>query len=78
MVEGTKLAQEAIFRWEMYEHLAKYIDGIKFYGHVRSFDNRYYLKGSVASEYKILSGNGFPGKLCALNHVSQLPERGVY
>ncbi|MEM3675918.1 MAG: methionine synthase [Thermoplasmataceae archaeon] len=38
-----------MFRWEMYEHLAEHIEGIKFYGMVRSFDNRYYRKGSVVS-----------------------------
>ncbi len=39
-------------RWEMYEHPASQIDGIKFYGMVRSFDNRYYRKGSVTGELK--------------------------
>ena len=38
-----------MFRWEMYEHLADKLSGIKFYGMVRSFDNRYYKKGSVVS-----------------------------
>ena len=51
-IENLGIAGE-MFRWEMYEHLAKYIDGIKFYGHVRSFDNRYYLKGSVASDLNL-------------------------
>ncbi len=36
-----------MFRWEMYEHQANRIDGITFYGPVRSFDNRYYKKGSI-------------------------------
>ncbi|AAT42771.1 methionine synthase [Picrophilus oshimae] len=36
-----------MFRWEMYEHQAINIDGIEFYGPVRSFDNRYYRKGSI-------------------------------
>lgn len=36
-----------MFRWEMYEHLAANVDGLEFYGMVRSFDNRYYKKGSV-------------------------------
>ena len=36
-----------MFRWEMYEHLAYHIDNIEFKGMVRSFDNRYYKKGSV-------------------------------
>ena len=36
-----------MFRWEMYEHLAHHVGNIKFHGKVRSFDNRYYNKGSV-------------------------------
>ena len=39
-----------MFRWEMYEHFAKKVTGIEFYGLVRSFDNRYYRKGSVTKE----------------------------
>lgn len=42
-----------MYRWEMYEHPATRIDGIRFYGMVRSFDNRYYRKGSVVSEMKV-------------------------
>jgi len=38
-----------MFRWEMYEHFAQYVSGLKFYGMVRSFDNRYYKKGSIVS-----------------------------
>ncbi|WP_010917381.1 methionine synthase [Thermoplasma volcanium] len=36
-----------MYRWEMYEHPAERIKGLIFYGMVRSFDNRYYRKGSV-------------------------------
>lgn len=39
-----------MFRWEMYEHPASRINGIRNYGPVRSFDNRYYNKGSVVGE----------------------------
>lgn len=39
-----------MFRWEMYEHLADSVEGLKFHGKVRSFDNRYYNKGSVVKE----------------------------
>lgn len=38
-----------MFRWEMYEHLADNVEGLEFYGKVRSFDNRYYKKGSVVA-----------------------------
>ena len=41
-----------MFRWEMYEHFAKRVSNIEFYGLVRSFDNRYYKKGSVMGELK--------------------------
>ncbi len=41
-----------MFRWEMYEHPASRIDGIEFYGLVRSFDNRYYRKGSVVRDIR--------------------------
>lgn len=36
-----------MFRWEMYEHIVSRIGGIKIFGPVRSFDNRFYNKGSV-------------------------------
>lgn len=39
-----------MFRWEMYEHPVRKIDGIRIYGPVRSFDNRFYNKGSVISQ----------------------------
>jgi len=41
-----------MFRWEMYEHPVRKINGIEIYGPVRSFDNRFYNKGSVISELK--------------------------
>jgi 5-methyltetrahydropteroyltriglutamate--homocysteine methyltransferase len=39
-----------MFRWEMYEHPVSRINGIKVFGPVRSFDNRYYNKGSVVDD----------------------------
>lgn len=42
-----------MYRWEMYEHPAQRLDGIKFHGLVRSFDNRYYRKGSVISDLNV-------------------------
>lgn len=41
-----------MYRWEMYEHVAASLEGVKFFGPVRSFDNRYYRKGSVVSEIR--------------------------
>lgn len=39
-----------MFRWEMYEHLARHTGNVTFHGKVRSFDNRYYNKGSVTGD----------------------------
>jgi 5-methyltetrahydropteroyltriglutamate--homocysteine methyltransferase len=47
-LDNTGVAGE-MYRWEMYEHVAASLKGIEFYGPVRSFDNRYYRKGSVVS-----------------------------
>jgi 5-methyltetrahydropteroyltriglutamate--homocysteine methyltransferase len=62
MTETVKLFEKAgldnigiggeMYRWEMYEHLAAGISGIEFYGMVRSFDNRYFRKGSVVNRLK--------------------------
>ncbi len=51
-LENIGVAGE-MYRWEMYEHPATRVDGIRFYGMVRSFDNRYYRKGSVVSEMSV-------------------------
>lgn len=40
-------------RVEMYEYPVKLIDGFKFLGHVRSFDNKYYRKASCISKPKL-------------------------
>lgn len=37
-------------RIEMYEHPIKHSAGFEFYGHVRSFDNRYYRKAACVSK----------------------------
>ena len=39
-----------MFRWEMYEHPISRMEGVEIFGPVRSFDNRYYNKGSVYSD----------------------------
>lgn len=41
-----------MFRWEMYEHPIRRLDGIIVHGPVRSFDNRYYNKGSVVNKLR--------------------------
>jgi len=42
------------WRSEMYQHAVDYIKGLKFYGEVRSWDNKYYLKAAVVKEPKLL------------------------
>lgn len=42
-----------MYRWEMYEHPAQRLEGVEFHGLVRSFDNRYYRKGSVVSDLAV-------------------------
>ncbi|MHB8397116.1 MAG: methionine synthase [Thermoplasmataceae archaeon] len=70
-----------MFRWEMYEHLAEHMEGIKFHGFVRSFDNRYFRKGSVVSELRRTS----PFHLDELRYVEavapeeiKVPITGAY
>jgi 5-methyltetrahydropteroyltriglutamate--homocysteine methyltransferase len=40
-------------RVEMYEYPISKIEGFKFYGHVRSFDNKYYKRAAVFKKTKI-------------------------
>lgn len=40
-------------RVEMYEYPVRRIDGFRFYGHVRSFDNRYYRKAAVVDRVRL-------------------------
>jgi len=40
-------------RTEMYEAAAEHIEGYKFLGHVRSFDNKYYKKAAVVQEPRL-------------------------
>jgi 5-methyltetrahydropteroyltriglutamate--homocysteine methyltransferase len=40
-------------RIEMYEYPIRQMRGFQFLGHVRSFDNKYYLKGAVTGEVKL-------------------------
>lgn len=44
-----------MFRWEMYEHPITRLEGVIIHGPVRSFDNKYYNKGSVIGRLKRLS-----------------------
>ena len=40
-------------RIEMYEHPVRQMHGFRFQGHVRSFDNKYYLKAAVTDEVRL-------------------------
>ena len=40
-------------RIEMYEYPIRQMDGFQFLGHVRSFDNKYYLKAAVTGEVRL-------------------------
>jgi 5-methyltetrahydropteroyltriglutamate--homocysteine methyltransferase len=40
-------------RVEMYEYPIRRIEGFQFYGHVRSFDNRYYRKAAVVDRVQL-------------------------
>jgi len=40
-------------RIEMYEHPIRQMRGFRFQGHVRSFDNKYYLKAAVTDEVRL-------------------------
>jgi len=68
-------------RIEMYEHPVRNSDGFEFYGHVRSFDNRYYRKaacvGKVAfreayhlAEFNLISKHA--------KHPTKVPITGPY
>ena len=43
-----------VHRIEMYEHPVRNSKGFTFYGHVRSFDNKYYLKAAATDEVGFL------------------------
>ncbi len=60
-------------RVEMYEHPVRYSEGFEFYGHVRSFDNRYYRKAACVCKV----GFGKPYHLDELVFVRQHAKRKV-
>ncbi len=68
-------------RVEMYEHAVRQMGGFQLLGHVRSFDNKYYLKGAVTGEVRLehpydLEEFGF---VQAHTHaVPKLPVTGPY
>ncbi len=41
-----------MYRWEMYENPVDHLEGLVYYGRVRSFDNRYYKKASVVGKIR--------------------------
>ncbi|MBI3975533.1 MAG: hypothetical protein HY334_03990 [Armatimonadetes bacterium] len=60
-------------RVEMYEYPIRRIDGFQFYGHVRSFDNRYYRKAAVVDRVALRE----PFHLDELGFVKRQARRPV-
>jgi 5-methyltetrahydropteroyltriglutamate--homocysteine methyltransferase len=62
-----------VHRIEMYEHPIRNSKGFTFYGHVRSFDNKYYLKASATEEVGFLR----PYHLEEYEYISKVAKRPV-
>ena len=62
-----------VHRIEMYEHPVRHSTGFTFYGHVRSFDNKYYLKAAAVDKV----GLARPYHLEELEYISQHAKRKV-
>ncbi len=60
-------------RVEMYEYPIRRVDGFQFYGHVRSFDNRYYRKAAVVDRVALKE----PMHLDELGFVKRHARRSV-
>jgi len=60
-------------RVEMYEHSVRRIAGFQFYGHVRSFDNKYYRKAAVVDRVRLME----PLHLDELRYVKSVARRPV-
>ena len=60
-------------RVEMYEYAARRIAGFHFYGHVRSFDNRYYRKAAVIDRVRLTE----PFHVDELRYVKSVARRPV-
>jgi len=60
-------------RIEMYEYPVRRIAGFHFYGHVRSFDNRYYRKAAVVDRVRLTE----PFHLDELKYVKSVARRPV-
>jgi 5-methyltetrahydropteroyltriglutamate--homocysteine methyltransferase len=60
-------------RIEMYEYPVRRIVGFHFYGHVRSFDNKYYRKAAVVDKVRLTE----PFHLDELRYVKSVARRAV-
>jgi 5-methyltetrahydropteroyltriglutamate--homocysteine methyltransferase len=60
-------------RVEMYEYPVRRIAGFRFYGHVRSFDNRYYRKAAVVDRVRLIE----PFHLEELRFVKSVARKPV-
>lgn len=62
-----------VHRIEMYEHPIRNSKGFTFYGHVRSFDNKYYMKAAATEEVGFLR----PYHLEEFEYISKIAKRPV-
>ncbi|MGQ0548826.1 MAG: hypothetical protein ACT4PY_04050 [Armatimonadota bacterium] len=60
-------------RVEMYEYPVRRVAGFRFYGHVRSFDNRYYRKAAVVERVRLVE----PFHLDELRFVKSVARKPV-
>lgn len=62
-----------VHRIEMYEHPIRNSNGFTFYGHVRSFDSKYYLKAAATGEVGFLR----PYHLEEYEYISKIAKKPV-
>lgn len=68
-------------RVEMYEHAVRQMGGFQLLGHVRSFDNKYYLKAAVTGEVRLERPYDLEEFTFVRDHahaVPKLPVTGPY
>jgi 5-methyltetrahydropteroyltriglutamate--homocysteine methyltransferase len=61
-------------RIEMYEHPVRNSEGFEFYGHVRSFDDRYYRKAACVRKVGFLKPYHLNEFVYVKSHVKQKPK----
>ncbi len=69
------------WRSEMYQNPISNLNGFKFYGNVRSWDNKYYLKAAVTSQPQLKTAFHVPEFLFTKKHskrIVKVPITGAY